>query len=240
MNEPTKVQFLTKFKLIMMVLLITISLLSFFSFNIPELSQTFLQWLKNLGSFQVMIFILIYSCATVLMVPGSILTLGAGIIFGIWWGSIYVFIAASCGAILAFLIGRYLFRDWVFQLIENNPKFAAIDSAVAQSGLKIVFLTRLSPIFPFTFLNYAFGVTQVSLTDYIIGLIGMIPGTIMYVYFGYLAGNIATLGIGNQPTPQTLTWIKLGFGLITTVIVTIYLTKIAKKALDETVNQPTD
>ncbi len=166
-----------------------------------------------------------------LFIPGSILTLGAGFVFGLFWGSVYVFIGATIGATVAFLIGRYLARDWVVQKIAGNQKFAAIDQAVAKEGLKIVLLTRLSPIFPFNLLNYAFGITGVSLKDYFIGSIGMIPGTILYVYIGSLAGNLAMLGTENQPSNPTLQWGMRILGLIATVAVTVYITRIAKKAL---------
>ncbi len=113
-------------------------------------------------------FIAIYNLATLLFVPGSLLTVKGGCLFGIVWGSVYVLIAATLGAIWAFLLGRYLSRDWVCQKIGKNSQFQAIDRAVMQEGWKIVLLTRLSPIFPFNLLNYAFGVTQVSLKDYIL------------------------------------------------------------------------
>ncbi len=122
--------------------------------------------------------------------------------------------------------------------MDKHPKFQAIDLAVAKEGWKIVLLTRLSPVFPFNLLNYAFGVTQVSLKDYILGSFGIIPGTVMYVYIGSLAGNIAMINTSHQPiTPETQIWqwIVQGVGLIATVAVTIYITKIAQKALAKSV-----
>lgn len=118
-----------------------------------------------------------------------------------------------------------------FCLSPNNKKFAAIDQAVGREGLKIVLLTPLSPIFPFNLLNYAFGMTQVSLKDYILGSFGMIPGTIMYVYIGSLARNLAMIGI--EPQHPTLQWAIRMLGLIATVAVTVYVTRIARKALEE-------
>jgi uncharacterized membrane protein YdjX (TVP38/TMEM64 family) len=161
--------------------------------------------------------------------------MGGGAVFGVFWGSIYVFIASTLGAISAFLIGRYLSRDWVAKQLESHPKFKAIDQAVAKEGLKIVFLTRLSPVFPFNLLNYAFGVTQVSLKDYFLGSFGMIPGSVMYVHFGSLASECALAGTTIQPTTpeaETIKWVMRIVGLIATVTVTIYITRIAKKALE--------
>jgi uncharacterized membrane protein YdjX (TVP38/TMEM64 family) len=204
-------------------------------FNPQELLINALQWVQDLGSVGAIAFILIYIVAAVAFLPGSILTLGAGVVFGVVLGSIYVFIGATIGATLAFLVGRYLARGWISRKIAGNQKFAAIDRAVGKEGLKIVLLTRLSPIFPFNLLNYAFGVTGVSLKDYVIGSLGMIPGTIMYVYIGSLAGNIATLGSGNQPSNPTITWAIRIIGFLATVAVTVYVTRIARKALEESI-----
>ncbi|NER49246.1 MAG: TVP38/TMEM64 family protein [Symploca sp. SIO1A3] len=195
-----------------------------------------LQWIENLGPTGPIMLIVIYIIATVAFLPGSILTLGAGVLFGVFLGSFCVFIGATLGATAAFLVGRYVARDWVSKKIEGNKKFAAIDEAVGREGLKIVLLTRLSPVFPFNILNYAYGLTGVSLKDYVIGSLGMIPGTIMYVYIGSLAGDIAMIGSGNQPTNAAVQWAIRIIGFIATVAVTIYVTKVAKKALDEAVS----
>ena len=202
-------------------------------FNPQVLLQQALEWIESLGSIGAIAFIGIYILATVAFLPAFILTLGAGVLFGVWWGSVYVFIGATLGAIAAFLVGRYLVRDWVSKKIAGNDKFRAIDRAVGKEGLKIVLLTRLSPIFPFNLLNYAFGVTGVSIQDYIIGSIGMIPGTMMYVYIGSLAGSVALIGTETQPTNPTLQWTIRIVGFVATIAVTIYITRIAKQALSQ-------
>lgn len=191
-----------------------------------------LEWVESLGTFGALAFIGIYIVATVAFLPGSILTLGAGVVFGVWLGAIYVFIGATLGAIAAFLVGRYLARNWVAHKIAGNDKFKTIDRAVSKEGWKIVILTRLSPIFPFNLLNYAFGLTGVSIKDYIIGSLGMIPGTIAYVYFGSLAGNLALIGTSTQPTNTTLQWTIRIVGFVATIAVTVYVTRIARQALD--------
>jgi uncharacterized membrane protein YdjX (TVP38/TMEM64 family) len=205
------------------------------SFNPQTLLRNALQWIDSLGTVGALAFIALYIIATVAFLPGSILTLGAGVVFGVFWGSLYVFVGATLGATAAFLVGRYLARNWVARKIADNKKFAAIDQAVGREGLKIVLLTRLSPIFPFNLLNYAFGITGVSLKDYFIGSIGMIPGTIMYVYLGSLAGSLARIGTEAQPTNPTVQWAIRILGFIATVAVTIYITRIAQKALEEEV-----
>lgn len=197
--------------------------------------QNSLQWIDSLGTSGAIAFIAIYIVATVAFFPGAILTLGAGVLFGVMWGSIYVLIGATIGATCAFLVGRYLARNWVMGKIADQPNFQAIDRAVAQAGLKIVLLTRLSPVFPFNLLNYAFGVTGVSLKDYVIGSVGMIPGTIMYVYIGSLAGNLALIGT-EQPNNLPIQWVMRIIGLVATIGVTVYITYIAKQALDQEIS----
>ncbi|MDX2257130.1 MAG: TVP38/TMEM64 family protein [Pseudanabaenaceae cyanobacterium bins.39] len=196
-----------------------------------EFLRDALKWVEGSGYVGGIAFVLIYIVATVAFLPGSILTLGAGVVFGIVWGSVYVFIGATLGAIAAFLVGRYLARGWVSGKIAENQKFGAIDQAVAREGFKIVLLTRLSPIFPFNLLNYVFGITGVSLKDYAIASVGMLPGTVMYVYIGSLAGDLARIGGDNQPTDSTLQWVIRILGLIATIAVTVYITRIARKAL---------
>ena len=207
-------------------------------FNPQEWLRNALQWIDSLGTVGAIAFILLYIIATVAFLPGSILTLGAGVVFGVVWGSLYVFIGATLGATAAFLVGRYLARNWVAQKIEGNQKFRAIDRAVGREGLKIVLLTRLSPIFPFNLLNYAYGVTGVSLRDYFMASVGMIPGTIMYVYIGSLAGNLATIGTEAQPANPAVQWTIRIVGFIATVAVTLYVTKLARKALENEVLEP--
>lgn len=200
-------------------------------FNPSQLLQSSLTWINSLGPPAAIAFIGIYALATIAFFPGSILTIGGGVLFGVFWGSIYVFLGATLGATGAFLVGRYLARDWVKEKIEQYPKFKVIDQAVKQDGLKIAVLTRLSPIFPFVLLNYAYGITGVSLRDYVWGCLGMIPGTVLYVYIGSLASSLANLGSETQTENPWLSWAVRLLGFAATVAVTIYITKIARQAL---------
>jgi uncharacterized membrane protein YdjX (TVP38/TMEM64 family) len=213
-------------------------------FNLAMLLQDALKdaltWVDSLGALAPLAFIAIYNIATVLLIPGSVLTLGSGILFGLGWGTLYVIVAATLGATIAFWIGRNFARAWVSRQLEKYPKFGAIDRAVAGQGFKIVALVRLSPLFPFNLLNYAFGITQVSLKDYVLGSVGMIPGTILYVYLGSLLGNIAMIGAKtgvSDPQTARIQWITRIVGLVITIAVTAYITQIAKKALDESIGE---
>ena len=194
-----------------------------------------LAWIDSLGAIAPIAFIVLYVVVTVAFVPASIVTLGAGVVFGVVKGSLLVFVGAMLGATAAFLVGRYLARDWVGRKIASHEKFKAIDEAIGREGRKIIFLIRLSPAFPFNLLNYGLGLTKVSLKDYVLGTTGIIPGTIMYVYLGSLAGNLATLGAGETPSNPTITWTIRIIAFIATVAVTVYVTRIARKALNESV-----
>ena len=139
-------------------------------------------------------------------------------------------VGATLGATCAFLTGRYLARGWVTRQLQRQPKLLAIDEAVAREGWKIVLLTRLSPILPFTLLNYAFGVTRVSLIHYVVAsFFGMLPGTLLYVWLGAVAGTLATPGGTRARTPAE--WTLYGVGFIATLAATLLIARIAKTAL---------
>jgi uncharacterized membrane protein YdjX (TVP38/TMEM64 family) len=189
--------------------------------------------LEGLGPWGPIAFIAGYALAVVLFAPGSILTLAAGALFGLAHGVLYVFLAATAGSTGAFLVARYLARPWVERRLGGNPKLAAIDRAIGVSGRKIVFLLRLSPVFPFNLLNYALGLTRVRLADYLLASFGMLPGTFLYVYYGKLAGDVAALAAGARTERGAGYWIVLGLGLLATIVVTALVTRAARRALQE-------
>ncbi len=191
----------------------------------------FAAWVEALGVWGPIVFIAGYVAATVAFVPGSLLTLAAGAIFGLARGAVYVFIAATIGASAAFLVARYLARTAIERRLAGNPRFAAIDRAVGAQGRKIVFLLRLSPVFPFNLLNYALGLTQVRFVDYLVASVGMIPGTLLYVYYGKLAGDVAALAGGAAVEKGTGYYTVLILGLLATVVVTTLVTRTARSAL---------
>ncbi len=194
--------------------------------------ESFQLWVEGLGPWGPFAFILGYIAAVVAFAPASLLTLAAGGIFGLWRGALFVFVAATLGSTLAFLIARYLARAAVQRRIEGDPRFAAIDRAIAREGRKIAFLLRLSPVFPFNLLNYALGLTGIRLGDYVIASLGMIPGTFLYVYLGYLAAETAAAAGGAQ-SAELGTWIVRLLGAAATVAVTLRITLTARRALRE-------
>jgi uncharacterized membrane protein YdjX (TVP38/TMEM64 family) len=198
----------------------------------------FAAWVEGQGALGPLVFIAGYALAVVGFAPGSVLTLAAGAIFGLAKGTLYVLVAATLGASAAFLVARHLARGAVERRLEGNARFAAIDRAVGAQGRRIVFLLRLSPIFPFNLLNYALGLTRVRFADYFVACAGMLPGTLLYVYYGKLAGDVASLAGGASAPRGAGYWAVLLLGLAATVAVTTVVTRTARAALRQAAGEP--
>lgn len=197
----------------------------------------FVAWVDSLGVWGPVVFVAGYVVAAVAFVPGSILTLAAGAIFGLGKGVVIVFLAAMLGSAAAFLVARYLARPAIERRLAGNTRFAAIDRAVGAQGRKIVFLLRLSPVFPFNLLNYALGLTKVRFLDFFIASAGMLPGTLLYVYYGKLAGDVAALAGGSAVAKGPEYYAVLVLGLVATIVVTTIVTRIARRALKEVADE---
>lgn len=193
----------------------------------------FVEWVQGLGPWGPLAFVLGYAVAAVAFVPGSLLTLVGGAVFGLLWGTVYVFAGATLGAAGAFLVARHLARPAVERRVQGDRRFERIDRAVAGEGAKIVLLLRLSPVLPFNALNYALGLTRVSFRDYLLASVGMLPGTLLYVYYGKVAGDVAALLGGAGVERGTGYYAVLALGLLATVAVTIVVTRVARRALGE-------
>jgi uncharacterized membrane protein YdjX (TVP38/TMEM64 family) len=166
--------------------------------------------------------------------PGSLLTLAAGAVFGIAEGTLWATLGALLGSSASFLIARYAARGWVERMLEGRPRFAAVDRAIGREGAKVVALLRLSPVFPYNLLNYALGLTRVKFWHYLAASLAMIPGTLLYVYYGKVAGDVVTAA-GGAGGKSVWEWVLLGVGLVATVAVTVLITRKAKAALTEEV-----
>jgi len=202
--------------------------------RIPEL----LEWMRGQGVAGAGLFVLVYVLACVLFLPGSLLTLGAGAVFGVAFGFPLVSLSSTLGATASFLVGRFLMRDWVARRASLHPRFAAVERAVARGGWRIVGLLRLSPLFPFNLLNYGLGLTPVRLREYVLASwIGMMPGTLLYVWLGALAGDVAQLASGSRPR-SPWEWAFYALGLLATLGVTVYMTRLARTALQESLAIP--
>jgi uncharacterized membrane protein YdjX (TVP38/TMEM64 family) len=194
---------------------------------VGEWVEGFNVWVEQRGVSGYVMFIVAYAAATVLFFPGSLMTIGAGLAFGLPRGFMVVSAGATLGAALAFLVARHFVRSKVERAAKNNPKFAAMDEAIGQGGWKMVALLRLSPLLPFNFSNYLYGVTKIAFWPYVAASwAGMLPGTFLYVYIG-AAGRGATTGGGAGPWK----WVLFGAGLAATVIVTVWISRLAKKGV---------
>jgi uncharacterized membrane protein YdjX (TVP38/TMEM64 family) len=189
-------------------------------------------YVQSLGAVAPLAVALVYIAATVLLIPGSALTIASGTLFGLRMGFLVVFTGANLGALCAFILARTYLREKVARWAEGNPKFRALDRAIGDQGFRMVFLLRLSPAFPFTLLNYLLGLTAVRPGAYVLAnLLGMLPGAFLYVYIGAaardaLAGQVdGTVAFYQQ--------IVKYLGLLATVAVVVIVTRLARKALRE-------
>ncbi len=191
-----------------------------------ELLREFQHWVVGLGPIGWVLYALVYAVCCVLFVPGSVLTLGAGALYGLGTGVGIVLAGATLGATLSFLLAKTVLRKRIERMTAGNPKVAALDRAIAKEGAKIVFLVRLSPVFPFTYVNYAFGLTGVRTLPYVVAsFVGMIPGTFAYVYLGTAAATAAS-----EDADATKKAIQIA-GAVVALLVAIVVARVAAKAI---------
>ncbi|MEX2673079.1 MAG: VTT domain-containing protein [Phycisphaeraceae bacterium] len=193
--------------------------------------QALVGWVQQLGPLGPIIYIGVYAMATVLMLPAWPLSVAAGMIFGLWLGSLVVLVGATSGAAGAFLIGRYLARRTVEKNLRHYPRFAAVDRAVGEGGWKIVALLRLSPAVPFNLQNYLYGLTAIRFWPCILATaVAMLPGIFLYVYLGFAGRATLEAGAVERGPGQ---WALMIVGLVATVAVTVYVTRLARRAIRE-------
>jgi uncharacterized membrane protein YdjX (TVP38/TMEM64 family) len=222
-------------RLIILCVILIALLLAMKFLPVQQWLRNFNAWVGQLGTLGIVVFIAVYAIATVLLAPGAILTIGAGFAFGLWKGFLAVSAGSTLGAGLAFLVARFIARDKVKAIAQRNDSFRKIDTAIGRQGAKLIFLLRLSPVIPFNLSNYFYGLTAVEFWPYVVASwIGMMPGTFLYVYIG-TAGKVAVAAAagGEALEHGWQYWTFLGVGLAATVIVTIWVTKIARDALQK-------
>jgi len=195
---------------------------------------------RALGPWAPLGFIVLFAGAAAALVPAWLLTIVGGALFGLWPGVPIVLVAATLGAVVSFVIARYIARDAVARRVARSARFRALDDAVASNGLKIVFLLRLSPVVPYNVLNYALGLTRVRFADVVMGSIGMLPATTIYVYCGVLAGDAAALSGRAAVVRGTGYYVVLMLGLVATVAATALVTRVARQALRSAVPTAAD
>jgi uncharacterized membrane protein YdjX (TVP38/TMEM64 family) len=189
--------------------------------------------LAELGPWAPLIFIALYIVAAVTLAPAFLLTVAAGALFGVWLGTLYVFIGASLGASAAYSISVRLTRLPFFSWLDRDPRVLIVRQAVADEGAWIQFLLRLSPLVPYNLLNYALGLSHVRYRDFVVALVGMLPAIVMYTYYGKVVGDVAALAAGVAPPRGAEYYTLLTVGLITTVLATTLITRAARRAIEQ-------
>jgi uncharacterized membrane protein YdjX (TVP38/TMEM64 family) len=189
--------------------------------------------IQSVGPAAPIAFILIYAFAVVALIPASLLTIAGGAVFGLMPGVTYSLIGATLGSTCAFLIGRYAARRLVARRLAAMPRFVAIERAVSARGRRIVFLLRLSPLIPFNFLNYALGLTTISVWDFVMASLGTVPGAFVYSYAGKVTGEALALA-GKAEVPKNASYYAfLLAGLAATIAATTVVTRTARRALQD-------
>lgn len=191
----------------------------------------FAERVRDWGTWGPVLLAAVYVLSAVLLVPGSLVTLLAGFLFGVAQGTVTVWLGSLAGASTAFWLGRGVAQNWVRQKFAGSPRFQAIDAAVNRQGFKIVLLIRLSPLFPYAFTNYALSLTKIRFRDFFLASsIGMLPGAVLYTYIGSTAESITELASGRyqEGTAQTVLFV---LGLLATLAVTVVVTRAARSAM---------
>ena len=225
-------------RLVALIIIVIALFLAMRFLPVQQWLRNFNDWVGQMGVAGIFIFIGVYAIAAVLLAPGSILTIGAGFAFGLWKGFLAASAGATLGASLAFLVARFIARDKVEAIAKRNQKFRNIDNAIGKQGAKLVFLLRLSPVIPFNLSNYFYGLTGVKFWPYVFASwIGMMPGTFLYVYIGTAGKAAVSAAAGDEAMKHGWQyWTFMSIGLAATIIVTIWVTKIARDAVKEKAN----
>lgn len=197
----------------------------------------FARWVDGLGFWGPVLFIVGYVVVTVALVPASILTMAAGAIFGLGKGLLLVLIGAFIGGALSFWLARGVAQRPIQKLLAERPGIGRVERAVSVRGRKVIFLLRLSPVMPFGLLNYVCGLTSVRFRDFMIGHLGIFPGTLLYIYYGTVLGSLAAVASGGIERGAGY-WLVLGLGLVATGVATWQITRIARRALSEEEVEP--
>jgi uncharacterized membrane protein YdjX (TVP38/TMEM64 family) len=194
----------------------------------------------ELGPWGPVLFALLYILFAVTMAPAFLLTVAAGALFGVWRGSVLVFVSATLGAIAVYVVAHRLAGTRLIARIIRDRRVAAVRLAVAGEGAWVQFLLRLSPIVPYVLVNYAFGLSRVRFRDFLVACLGMIPAIVMYTYYGKVVGDVAKLAAGVAPPRGREYYILLAVGLAATVVATMAITRAARRAMEEQRNLPPD
>lgn len=188
---------------------------------------------RRWGTMSIVIYPLLVMAATVLLLPGGILSLGGGFFFGLWWGTLLVLVGNLLGAAVAFFVGNKLGRKFVRQRILRDPRWAALDGAIGKHGPRIIFYSQLNPLFPTSLFNYLYGITKVRFWECLQWVaLGRLPGVFLYCYLGTL-GQLGIRILRGESEPGPMEYALWGGGLLLTVGVAALLGHTATKVIED-------
>lgn len=200
--------------------------------------QGLLVELSRVGRWGPVLFIALYVVAAVTLAPAFVLTVAAGAVFGLWRGTLIVFVGATLGSSVVYALAAPLARTRVLRWIDRDPRMAAARQAIVDHSAWIQFLLRLSPLVPYNLLNYALALSGVKYRDFLIASVGMLPAIVMYAYYGKVVGDVAKIAVGVEPPRGPEYYVVLVMGLVATVVATTMITKAARRAVDEASSNP--
>ena len=189
--------------------------------------------LTHLGPWGPILFVGAYTLAALTLAPAFLLTFAAGAVYGLWRGTILVYVGAILGASAVFALASPLTRTRLLHWIDRDPRVAAVRAALVGDAVWVMFLLRLSPLVPYVLLNYALAVSGVRYRDFLKASVGMLPAIVMYVYYGKIVGDVAKITAGISPPRGVGYWIFVSVGLVATIAATTMITRAARRAIDQ-------
>jgi uncharacterized membrane protein YdjX (TVP38/TMEM64 family) len=193
----------------------------------------FILRLSRLGPLGPVLFIGAYIAASLTLAPAFLLTFAAGAVYGLWRGTILVYISAVLGSSAVFALSSPLARSRLLRWIDRDPRVAAVRLALVGDAVWVMFLLRLSPLVPYVLLNYALALSGVRYRDFLIASMGMLPAIVMYVYYGKIVGDVAKITAGLAPPRGIEYWVLVGVGLVATIVATTMITRAARRAIEQ-------
>jgi uncharacterized membrane protein YdjX (TVP38/TMEM64 family) len=187
----------------------------------------------SLGAWAPALFILAYVAAALTLAPAFLLTFAAGAVFGLWRGTVLVYIGAVLGSSAVFALAAPLARSRFLRWLDRDPRVAAVRLALVGDAVWVMFLLRLSPLVPYVLLNYALALSGVRYRDFLLATVGMLPAIVMYVYYGKIVGDVAKIAAGVAPQRGAEYWVLIIVGLVATIAATTMITRAARRAIDQ-------
>lgn len=202
-------------------------------FPLADMLATVQERVMHWGAWSAICYPLLYACCNVLLLPGGFLSIGGGFFFGLWWGFLITLVGNVGGAAISFYISRWFGRRWLRRRLMRNTTLEALEPAVEREGWKIILLSQLHPLFPTSLLNYLYGLTTIRFRTCMLWVaIGQAPGLFLYAYLGTL-GQLGLNLVRGKSHPRSVEYLVWGGGLLTSIIVLIFLGRIALRLLQE-------